>query len=125
MRLFSQRKGIKPVKSVMQVDSMDTELRNGLWNALTIFYWNQVKYHRISEYKSIDILLKRLWHNYFKKPIDTLRDYWPDTYEEIREYFFNCKWYEVYDFIEFVANNYPDKYNKVNPKLMVFCNSVI
>ena len=104
MRLFSQRKGIKPVKSVMQVDSMDTELRNGLWNALTIFYWNQVKYHWISEYESIDILFKRLWHNYFKKTIDTLRDYWPETYKEIREYFFNCKWYEVYDFIEFIAN---------------------
>jgi hypothetical protein len=42
MKLFSQRKGIKPVKSVMQVDSMDSELRNGLWNALIIFYWNQV-----------------------------------------------------------------------------------
>ena len=89
MRLFSQRKGIKPVKSVIQVDSMDTELRNGLWNALTIFYWNRVKGQRISDYKNIDIftLLKILWLNYFKKPIDTLRDYWPDTYKEIREYF--------------------------------------
>ena len=125
MRLFSQRKGIKPVKSVMQVDSMDTELRNGLWNALTIFYWNQVKYHWISEYESIDILFKRLWHNYFKKTIDTLSDYWPDTYKEIREYFFNCEWYEVYDFIEFIANNYPDKYNEVNPKFTNFCNSVL
>ena len=125
MRLFSQRKGIKPVKSVMQVDSMDTELRNGLWNALTICYWNQVEDQWISNSKNIDSLLKRLWHSYFKKTIDTLRDYWPETYKEIREYFFNCKWYEVYDFIEFIANNYPDKYNKVNPKFMNFCDSVL
>jgi len=125
MRLFSQRKGIKPVKSVVQVDSMDTELRNGLWNALTIFYWNQVEGQWISDYRNIGILLKRLWHSYFKRPIDTLRDYWPDTYKEIREYFFNCEWYEVYDFIEFVANNYPNQYNEVNPKFMAFCNSVL
>ncbi len=80
---------------------------------------------RIFHCKNIDILLKRLWHNYFKYPIDTLSDYWPNTYKEIREYFFNCKWYEVYDFIEFIANNYPDVYNEVNPKFIDFCNSVL
>ena len=123
MRLFSQRKGIKPVKSVIQVDSMDVELRNGLWNVLTILYWKQVKSGLISEYKNIDILLKKLWLNYFKKPIDTLDEYWLDIYHEIREYFFSCKWHEVYDFVEFVANNYPD--NEVNLKFMDSCNSVL
>jgi len=127
MRLFSQRKGLKPVKSVMQVDSMDSELRNGLWNALTISYWDQVKDEWLyrSENEKIDTLFKRLWHNYFKRPLDTLRDYWPETYEETREYFFNYNWYEVYDFIEFIANNYPDEYNKVTPKFMDSCNSVL
>lgn len=125
MRLFSQRKGIKPVKKVMQVDSMDEELRNCLWNALSISYWKQVEDDWISNCEKIDTLLKRLWHNYFKRPIDTLRDYWPDTYKEIREYFFNFRWYEVYDFIEFIANNYPDESNKLNLNLMNFCNSVL
>jgi len=125
MKLFSQRKGFKPIKSVMQVDYMDTELRNGLWNALTLFYWNQVKGDLISQYEKMDILFKKLWFSYFKKPIDTLRNLWPDTYREIREYFFNCKWYEVYDFIEFIANNYPGEYNAVNPEFMDLCNSVL
>ena len=88
MKLFSQRKGINPVKSVMQVDSMDTELRNGLWNALTIFYWNQVEDNWIYNYKKMDILFKKLWHSYFKKPIDTLSDYWPEIYKKLRHYFF-------------------------------------
>lgn len=125
MKLFSQRKGFKPIKSVMQVDYMDTELRNGLWNALTLFYWNQVKGDLIPQYEKMDILFKKLWFSYFKKPIDTLRNLWPDTYREIREYFFNCKWYEVYDFIEFIANNYPGEYNAVNPEFMDLCNSVL
>lgn len=131
MRLFSQRKGIKSVKSVMQVDSMDPELRNGLWDALTVFYWDQVKDKAllkdgwVCENEKIDALVKKLWHNYFKRPIDTLKDYWPDTYKEIRKYFFTCNWNEVYDFIEFIANNYPDEYNSVNSKFMDFCNSVL
>jgi hypothetical protein len=125
MSLFSQRKGFKPIKTVMQVDSMDDELRNGLWNVLTISYWNQVKDNWISLNKKINILFKLLWDSYFKKPFDTLRDYWPDTYKEIREYFFYFHWYEVYDFIEFIANNYPDEFNEVNPKFMDFCNIVL
>jgi len=127
MKLFSQRKGIKPVKSVIQMDDMDDDLRNGLWDALTIFYWDQVKGNRISysEDEKIATLFKRLWHDYFKRPIDTLRDYWTETYKEIREYFFNCEWNEIYDFIEFIANSYPGEYNSINPKFMDFCNSVL
>jgi len=60
-----------------------------------------------------------MWHSYFKKPIDTLSYDWARTYKEIREYFFKCKWYEVYDFIEFVA-----KYDN-NDKFMSFCNSIL
>jgi len=40
MRLFSQRHGYKPVKSVIQIESIDEELRTGLWNALDIYYWS-------------------------------------------------------------------------------------
>lgn len=40
---------------------MDDDLRNGLWNALTVFYWNQVKGRHISRYENMDTLLKRLW----------------------------------------------------------------
>jgi hypothetical protein len=41
MELFSQRMGIKPVKSVFQVDSINNELRNSLWNALIKYYWDK------------------------------------------------------------------------------------
>jgi len=117
--------GIKKVKSVMQVDSMDEELRNGLWSALAIFYWSQVKSDLISYSENIRDLFAMLWLNYFKEPIDTLKDNWPETHEEIRIYFFNCEWYEVYDFIEFIANNYADEYNKINAKFMDFCNLIL
>ena len=33
------------------------------------------------------------------------------------------KWYEVYDFIEFAANNFPDK--ETNKKFMETCNSIL
>jgi len=125
MKLFSQRMGIKPVKTVIQVDFMDDDLRNSLWNALCLFYWSKVEGDWILSLINahIDLLLKILWLDYFKKPIDTLSNYWSEMREKIKKYFFNCEWYEVYDFIEFIANNYPDK--KVNTKFMEFCNSLL
>lgn len=52
-----------------------------------------------------------------------MSDYWDDTYKEIRRYFFSCEWNEVYDFIEFIANNYP--IDSVNSQFMQFCNNVL
>jgi hypothetical protein len=39
---FSERVGFKPIKNTIQINSMDTELRNSLWNALVTFYWGQI-----------------------------------------------------------------------------------
>lgn len=125
MNSFSQRKGIKPVKSIIQVDDMDENLRNGLWNALTIFFWERVKGFRIHEDREVSILFRKIWVGYFKRPLDTLDDYWEHTYEQIRKYFFSSQWYEVYDFIEFVANEYPDNYGEVNSTFMESCNYVL
>jgi hypothetical protein len=51
-------------------------------------------------------LCERLWFNYFKKPLDNLDNKWTKVLEQLRHYFFECEWFEIYDFIEFVANNY-------------------
>ena len=117
--LFSQRKGITPVKSVLQTDSMDEDLRNGLWNVLFSFYWS---YSEEWASGNIDTLFKSLWHSYFKWPLDTLLD---KGHKTIRVYFFNSEWYEVYDFIEFVAQNYPDVTKESNKKFMEACNSIL
>lgn len=130
IRLFSQRKGLKPVKSVTQIDSMDSDLRNGLWNALTLFYWEHVNIDPYGRWKPLNpdilILIKKLWLDYFKKPIDTIVDSWKSTHEEIKNYFFSCEWYEIYDFIEFVASNYPDGPNgTTNRDFRDYCNSIL
>ena len=128
MELFSQRKGIKPVKNVIQVDSMDEALRNRLWNALYVYYWNRVENDWLPNNPNIYLLVQRLWHSYFKKPIDTLSKVWYETYEEIKVYFFQCPWYEVYDFIEFILHAYPEdteKDKRVNLLFKEFCNSIL
>jgi len=81
--LFSQRKGLKPVKSVIQADSMDADLRKGLWNSLYAHYWCNVNTNDayfedrrgikkkirlfLESNKTLSQLIINLWMNYFKK----------------------------------------------------------
>ncbi len=114
---FSQRLGIAPIDKLAQRESIDEELRSSLWSALCIFYWDtylaprNVMYGR-SDYvreSNMHPLIASLWLNYFKSPIDTIDEYWEDCRSRLRKYFFKASWHEVYDFIEFVAYNGPER----------------
>lgn len=109
---FSQRIGITPVEKAIQVGSIDEDLRNSLWSLLTAFYWETFNKNKWSmgdrvDYISgsnLDGLFTALWLHYFKRPIDTIPTYYyDDGLGALRSYFFKAKWYEVYDFVEFVS----------------------
>src|SRR3990170_7538382 len=113
MELFSHRKGLKPIKSIIQIDSMDDDLRNGLWDALIFHFWDQMKTSNYGDiifnnYNDVGFLIQVLWHGYFKKPKDTINRNWHSTLAGLRKFFFDCQWNEAYDFIEFIANKYPN-----------------
>ena len=77
---FSQRKGLKPIAEVIQTDSMNSELRNSLWNALDVEIWSSVRFVRHGD---IDRFSKALWSDFFKEPIDSR----PGPSDEIRNEF--------------------------------------
>ncbi|WP_318376212.1 AbiJ-NTD4 domain-containing protein [Enterobacter sp.] len=115
MALFSQRMGITPIKKAIQIESMDDELRYGLWNVLQICFWDQSSYEITLQFNGI---AKEIWFSLFKLPVDSCPDFYiRDLYGRInkscaystcREYFLNkeTKWWEVYDFVEFIFNQF-------------------
>jgi len=127
MTLFSHRKGLKKVRTEIQVNSMDNALRNRLWNVLDYFYWSHERKPPgfISQASSpMQSFLNRLWHYHFKEPVDGLPYYWQHAFQIVKErYFKSYSWYEVYDFIEFVANNYENE--ETNKRFMKTCNDVL
>ncbi len=116
---FSQRLRITPIEKAIQVGAIDDDLRNSLWSLLTIFYWDAFDKSKYDMFgtrsdhisgSNLDGLFKALWLHYFKKPIDTIPDYYyghNDGLEVLRSYFLKAKWYEVYDFVEFVSEYGP------------------
>lgn len=113
MTLFSQRKGIKPLSKAIQRESADKELRNRLWSALKVSIWDQWSlpnmYGQITPMtNNVDRILDKIWLHYFVWPLDErpeLQSHSGDNtaYDIMRKYFYRCEWYEIYDFIEFIA----------------------
>ena len=130
---FSEKYGFKPIKTIIQKESIDTELRNVLWNTLKIFYWERAYYYSgvgysscllsYNDNKHLQTICHRLWMSFFKEPLDTLSDNWEKVLPKIRHFFFGCEWYEVYDFIQFIAEKFPDK--QINISFMNACNKLL
>lgn len=111
MKSFSQRYGFKPIKNIIQIDSMDDDLRVGLWNTiLEIYFMQGNKYNEWHNpnYDEYSLMYKEIWGNHFKKPIDEFFYDWENNgtynFAYMKQIFFSYKWYEVYDFLEFLAN---------------------
>jgi hypothetical protein len=128
MKSFSQRKGIKPVAEVVQVAAMNDELRNSLWNVLDSAFWSKdgFVYGQHGGHGAIEDFSRALWAYYFKKPVDSRPGYGRSDrgrqiLDRIREYFFNCKWNEVYDLLEFIVR----LYSREKPRLPDLINQVL
>lgn len=124
--LFSQRKCFKDFHNVIQNDSMDKDLRCGLWTALYECIWSRfegsIPNSNTIARSNLDQLFKRLWHLYFKYPIDNLDHFFIDALKRVRKYFFQCEWFEAYDMVEFISKNCPESFRN---KLRAFCNDVL
>ena len=112
---FSQQRGYTPVSDVIQTEGMSDELRISLWNVLDLDIWSGT----LVGLGDLIAFSQDLWFSYFKLPVDLLPEQtypsdlsWKKICSEIREYFFKCMWYEVYDFLEFTLKHF--KKNRLN-----------
>lgn len=108
---------------------MDEDLRASLWNLLTLYYWNDFLGRHDYTFRSDEVagsnlepLIFAIWHHYFKKPLDTIQQYWANCLKQLRDYFFGAKWFEVYDFVEFIAE-YGGSARK--DKFIETCNTIL
>lgn len=113
MPTFSQRHGYSPLESAFQRESIDSALRTKLWNILKITIWDRYDSHN-RDYdaltRRIDQLIRRLWFNYFNRDLDQLPKFYEPygnkgAYDTLKDFFFSCQWFEVYDLLETIAND--------------------
>lgn len=102
---FSDRMGLTAPDTTLQVESMSSSLRNSLWNVLDHLFWSApgFLYNHSGSLGRIGDFSRSLWADYFKRTVDSRSGTPYEILREIREYFFGCDWYEVYNFLEFVV----------------------
>lgn len=114
MATFSQRHGYTSLEASFQREHVDEALRTRLWNVLKIFVWDT--FEGIDPYDGERMnkwnqMFRRLWINYFNRDLDQMPAYetrqsrHPGFHRQIKQFFFECEWYAVYDFLEVIATD--------------------
>lgn len=101
---FSQRIGMKSVRETLQVDWIDKVLLNKLWNLILATLFSKLKT------LSTDLaqrICNTIWTDFFDERIDEVPPYHSLYSAEFIVYFkqrfFELKWYEIYDLLEFIS----------------------
>jgi hypothetical protein len=123
---FSERNGYKPIKTVIQHEYMDNDLRGRLWSLLYSYMEEYIEngYARLSNDINLPFLhfIRIIWDKYFKFPIDSIDLYVDDVVKRLRDIFFNSEWYLPYDFIELFMEYFPSlPYKEFSEK----CNRIL
>lgn len=96
MASFSERHGLKEVRSVVQHESLDEATRRELWNLLAVLPKEFGKYYQDPTEEGV---LEAVWIWYFEKP----RDEMPFTgvvWKMIKQAIMTREWNEVLDLLE-------------------------
>jgi len=95
--LFSQRYGHQK-KKMLSPQEMPDGLRNRLWNIIKFIM------EKCKKSGNVGVIIAKIWDAFFKKDLDEIKECSLDRALEnkIKPLFFSLKWYEVYNFIEFL-----------------------
>ena len=126
MGAFSRRYGYTEDK-VIQSESIDADLKTGLWNALCIHFYEHTEASFSGEWLSdkLTAVLRQAWIHFYKWPISDMTAMKSQVMDEIGTHFEKAQWFEVYDLIEFMAP-LADKISFGNTaKFVAFCNDIL
>jgi hypothetical protein len=113
---FSERLRHQPIRTQLQIESIDDALKNSLWSAFLESFLKKISNDSYNGYR-LGEFVRSLWFKFFKHPLDTapIEDsgfvYFDDLVKYLRKFFLNNKnWYDPFDLlqfsVEFADNNF-------------------
>ncbi len=110
---FSERLGHRPIRTQLQVEEIDEDLKNSLWSVFLESFVKTLSNDNYSGYQLTEFV-NGLWFSFYKLPLDTAPIY-EDNYgragvfkddliKNLRKFFLSNKnWYDPYDLLQFSA----------------------
>jgi hypothetical protein len=118
---FSERENLRP-KRAIQSEKVDQELRTDLWNLFLIYYWTDYMTNNSND-TPYGIVFALSWTEVFRLTLDTIPKDKSHFLAAVKTNFFSARWYRVYDFIECLASEGPEK--DKNQRFMDRCNEAL
>ncbi len=120
---FSDRIGFTKPKTELIKEGLSPEMVNTIWTLIHEMLLeaksNEVEHYRGEKYSDLTKLFRKLWINFFKRPIDNL----PTNYNQVnevaakrnlREWFFEqAQWHEQLNLFEFLFEDEDKKLQEV------------
>ena len=124
---FSQRIGITPLTKNLQIDSIDQDLKNGLWNSFRISFIEPFdKLSTNIQIGQVNIFTFVVWHDHFKWNIETIPRHLSEIKYFLHNWFFDkASWHEIYDFVDFLSNGLPPLQGINSDNFIFFANEVL
>lgn len=123
---FSQRIGKSPSTKLVQLESIDDDLKSSLWSAITLVYFERVSFKEYYDDRTkkcnLFNFLTSLWLHHFKYPIDQIPNSFSDAVSYLRNHYFSAEWDEILDFVE-ACSEYGPSHNK--NEFIGLCNSYL
>ena len=123
MESFSERENYKEVRKEFQNESMDNDLRIGLWNIFYLSYLEHLSTHQY--WKSsvyVEPLIKNLWVG-FNQPVNLIPAFSSDVVKYLHSSFLKSTWNIIFDIIELAGNYHVNKATSTSFKEA--CNNVL
>lgn len=100
---FSERHGFAEIKQTFQIESMNEDLRNSLWNNYYVNIFLRLEGDTFGRNPYYD-LEEIIWMHFLKLRIDELPNVVnrTDVFLTLKNIFLHDKWFKIFDFIEFV-----------------------
>ena len=102
---FSQRVGKQPIKTVLQIDSIDEPLKNRLWNNICRECIGSI-HHAYPGSSTRILVLEEIWKDFLVLPLNDIPVHAGQylhfiTY--LRDWFYKAEWFEVYDLVDYLS----------------------
>lgn len=108
---FSERLGYQPIKTQLQVEEINEDLKNSLWSVFLEAFLKTIPNDSYAGFKLLEYV-KALWFGFFKLPLDKapfeidryghIEVFKDDLTKKLRQFFLNNKnWYDPYDLLQF------------------------
>lgn len=99
---FSERAGYRVPETSLQMESMDSRLRNRLWtNFIETFFFERFAF--LDHNETHHLIFYNIWDDFLGVTLETMHLSTSANIEKLRRWYDSTEWHQVYDFVEYCA----------------------